>query len=332
MSCNVIRLVTLSLIVLMFSLRALPAMAQDDAQRAALRGRIDFTNSRIILAPPVEARSAQPPVDPRSFAAAVQRLTGARTVALAPPPSLPPFSTMPIAPDGAEATDASSRGFDSLPRAGDASCAVYRGTTELHDIEVHMSDIAVLVRGADRYVRAVPSPVRDEAVLAQAMDLAKSLGAVPQETRPDVRVLAVASRLNRPGALPGPSVQLGKKVFLDRAIGNVEVAGQRLVMTFNLDGRLRKVRGRWTPIDYARSRLRSQLTQAEFIERAVSALVNAKVPASDKSLPILLFTYFKPGLAQVPCGPVPVELRGAALVEMAGPEGSNPVVYYDFAI
>jgi hypothetical protein len=120
-------------------------------------------------------------------------------------------------------------------------------------------------------------------------------------------------------------------VYFQRVLGDVEVAGQRLVASFKLDGTFRKLRGRVTPIDYERSQLRSTLTSDAFVERALDALIAARVPL-DSTLPIHLYTYFRPRPTAPACGPAPVDLRGLAIVELRGPQGSNRMAQYDFDI
>ena len=149
-------------------------------------------------------------------------------------------------------------------------------------------------------------------------------------------------------------MKLGKKVYFRRVLGDVEVAGNKLALSFNLDGSFRKMRGRWTPIDYANSQLASPLSQDAFVRRAINTLLIRRVP-TDSDLPIFLYTYFQPiahaSLAieprastspgarppsptdAEPCGRIRLDMRGLAMVEMRGPlPGSTRLVQYDFDI
>ena len=82
-------------------------------------------------------------------------------------------------------------------RAGcrDRRCGVFRGQTELHDVEVRLHDVHVLVRDRGRYDPTLPDSASDAVLLRKARLLLAGLGAVPQETTSfDLRTLLAGIR------------------------------------------------------------------------------------------------------------------------------------------
>ncbi len=73
---------------------------------------------------------------------------------------------------------------------------------------------------------------------------------------------------------PKTTTIIGRKAFVYRYIGGVEVAGNKLVLTFALDGRLQKVVGTWSRVRYSNSILKSRLTTHQVRNRAADYLVN----------------------------------------------------------
>jgi len=70
----------------------------------------------------------------------------------------------------------------------------------------------------------------------------------------------------------GPITMVGKAAFTTRDLGGIPVYGNRFHVTVTPQGELHRVKGRWTPIDYAHSVLAVDLTEDDVISLAVSAL------------------------------------------------------------
>lgn len=340
--------------------------ARLDPTREKLRARIDFEESRIILAP-LSAADHPMPFDPEALLRAVHAEAG--TTGAMEVPDEPVRGKMtgrdPGAPtlDGTadEGEDMDRRVFDFEADAADRRCGVYRARTPTHDIEVRLHDVQVLVRDRDRYHPEVSPSLPDTVLLQKSQALLAGLGAIPAEaTSFDVRTLMAGARIEE-AEDEAPMAQsaivtrpLGKKVYFRRVLGDVEVAGNKMAFSFNLDGTFRKMRGRWTPLDYDRSQLSSQLSREQFVDRALDTLLAARV-RPDSDLPIFLFTYFRPieiprapaalrpaaegadssaasGRPPAECGMMAVDLRGLAIVEMQGPGDGTRLAQFDFDV
>jgi hypothetical protein len=120
--------------------------------------------------------------------------------------------------------------------------------------------------------------------------------------------------------------ELEKLVYVQRSIRGIPVVPSRLVFSFNLDGTLRKVAGRWPKIDYQRSQFVSELSSdADAVQRAVQALVDRRVDPFSAGK-IRLFTIYES---------IPVA-RGQHLLDLrliinlaAGEEGPDTVIAID---
>jgi len=336
-----------------------------ETARARLLRRIDFAQSRIILAPAIHSTGAEP-FDAEKFIDALHQVagTGSLLEVADVARSARDHERRPRF-DGAadEVEDANMQVFDFEQDAADRRCGVFRGQTELHDVEVRLHDVRVLVRDRGRYDPSLPDSASDAILLRTARLLLAGLGAVPEETSSfDLRTLLAGVRPEeRDDAPPDPTARerihtlaLGKKVFFRRVLGDVEVAGDKMAFSFNRDGAFRKMRGRWTPVDYANSQLASPLSLQAFVRRAITTLLRHRVPPNSDT-PIFLYTYFQPiahpptstdpgaptapgtrlpaNSDSEPCGRVRLDMRGLAIVEMHGPlPDSARLVQFDFDI
>jgi hypothetical protein len=75
----------------------------------------------------------------------------------------------------------------------------------------------------------------------------------------------------------GPMMMVGKAAFVTRELGGIPVYGNRFHVTVTPQGELDRVKGRWTPIDYAHSVLTAGISEEEVVARAVSALAGAEI-------------------------------------------------------
>jgi hypothetical protein len=155
----------------------------------------------------------------------------------------------------------------------------------------------------------------DAAFLDQAAALLGGLASdVPREL--DLKHLGGSTRVEG-GPVQDESERLGSKVFALRKLGGLPVAGNRLVASYRNDGRLHAVRGLWPTIDVERSRLRSELSAEQVVDRALEQLVAHHVnPDRKEAIVLESFYELRPeGERWV------AVLRAAALVTTYGHEG-----------
>jgi hypothetical protein len=303
-----------------------------------LRRRLDLAQSAIVLEAKIDAETP-PPFDRDRFAKALLATTKAQKfveLGDVPPPPSREGRKKKTDGSGFEPEDPTGNAFDLDPQ--DATCGVMRGETEQHRVEIRKRDLSFLVRDDGAYDPALKGGLDDAKLLAATLGLLRGVGALDAETgNSQVRTLMAGTRTDRTASSPSatpPGVTsraLGKKVFVRRTIGGIEVAGQSAVASFKLDGTFRKLRGRWSGVAYDESQLASSLDRKAFVERALDALLEAGV-AADSTLPIQLLTYFRPSPTAM-CGTVRVDLRGMALVGTRGPDGApGRIVQIDFDV
>lgn len=312
--------------------------AADPDAREALRRRIDFERSVIVLAAKVDPTGVRT-LDRDAFVARLLDTTGATRFALVT--GDPPRPKRERKDGGrAEKEDRRANVFDFDPRPEDEACGIVRGRTERHAVQLALFDGSFLVRDAGRYDPAAVGAPSDAKLAATTRRLLAPLGAGGDEDADfQVRTLIEARRMEgTPGTTPLPAAAaaierapLAKKVFVRRSIGGVPVPSNGAVASFGLDGTLRKLRGRWTTLDASKSQLASDLDRDAFVERALDVMIERKVPL-DSTLPIYLETYFaaRPGSA---CGTMAVDLRGIVAYQTHGPDGApGRVVQLDFDV
>jgi hypothetical protein len=128
--------------------------------------------------------------------------------------------------------------------------------------------------------------------------IAMSSGALPMKKTKDMKVLpnsefasrakanfkalsvddsqaqvAVESLAARSLAAPDESREVEKLVFVDRVVNGVPVLGNRVVLSHHLDGRLRQIVGRWTPINFEKSQFASQIASAQELTAALAEMM-----------------------------------------------------------
>lgn len=89
-----------------------------------------------------------------------------------------------------------------------------------------------------------------------------------------------------------PIVMVGKAAFVTREIGGIPVRGNRFHVTVTPQGELDRVKGRWTPIDYAHSVLTAGITEKEVVARAVTELAEVGVDV-DRAPQITIGTAYR---------------------------------------
>jgi hypothetical protein len=119
--------------------------------------------------------------------------------------------------------------------------------------------------------------------------LLELLGAAPYES--DV----VVSTLQAAGGVigePDEARDVFKKVYVSRGISGVPVAGDYLVVTFDLDGSFRKLVGTWRRVDGLQSQLSTSMSENEVHSFVSASLEGMNVPLRDSVYSIDLGTAY----------------------------------------
>lgn len=112
--------------------------------------------------------------------------------------------------------------------------------------------------------------VTADRLIAKATTVVESFGLLKDETELSLHNLMEAHQ--SVSSVEGTTREVASKVVIVRRLGGIPVAGDRIVLTYAIDGTLVKVIGRWEPIDYENSALSSSLDDAAIIERAAERL------------------------------------------------------------
>jgi hypothetical protein len=123
---------------------------------------------------------------------------------------------------------------------------------------------------------------------------------------------------------PEEPVALARKVFVDRTIGGVPVLGDRLVVSFGMDGSFRGLHGRWTPVDVAGSVLEVAMDTGE-IEALVAGSMGYGAETTAMVRTVLVPDGIESLAEEGDVGPYPKALRLAweAGVDTMGPDGPS---------
>jgi hypothetical protein len=123
------------------------------------------------------------------------------------------------------------------------------------------------------------------------------------------------------------------KLYIERILGGIPVAEDRLVVTFALDGTLRKVIGKWRALDGTSVRMEKAWTAAEIVERGVAA-VEARGQTKRQRLapgePLRVSTRLVPEPAGQ--GRWSLALAGRVGIVIHGPQGPTKPEGLDFPL
>jgi hypothetical protein len=130
------------------------------------------------------------------------------------------------------------------------------------------------------------------------------------------------------GEEPDEPVALARKVFVDRTIGGVPVIGDRLVVSFGMDGSFRGLHGRWTPVDTEHSVLEVAMDEGEIVGLVADSM------SYGPEVPVMVRTVLVPDgieslVEEGDFGPYPKPLRLAweAGVDTVGPDGPSSTAW-----
>jgi hypothetical protein len=133
----------------------------------------------------------------------------------------------------------------------------------------------------------------DEDLKARTLSFMDALGAEPSEMSLDVRDLTRSYR-DTSGANPTiHSEVFARKVFVDRNVRGIPIVEDGVVLTYTVDGRFKKMIGRWQSVDYDSSRLGTSLTDAAVLDRGIQALVAQKLQPTLHHAPSVRLAYFR---------------------------------------
>jgi hypothetical protein len=128
----------------------------------------------------------------------------------------------------------------------------------------------IRMRDLRGYESSSPTRASDNQLLARSRPILAALGATADQTQFAVRSLMVGSRDG--DGTPVTDREMARKVMVTRAIAGIPVEADHIVLSYSLDGSLRKILGRWHQIDFDRSRFSTVLSDAETFEHAMQKL------------------------------------------------------------
>lgn len=160
-----------------------------------------------------------------------------------------------------------------------------------HDVAGHLYSGELTVRDLRGLDSAGPALSSADAVSSHVYDLLSEIGFDSMQVV--LKTTWLASRERLVGETGGSErvERMAIKSFAYREIGGIPVDGDKIVFTYSLDGTLRKIVGRWTPVNYERSSIASSATMEQFLERAAEALLAVGV-AEQGAKDIRLGTHF----------------------------------------
>lgn len=226
--------------------------------REELRACLDLARSKIILPGRVDIAPTGEDFSPERFLASVESLVG-----------------------------------EELPSTTVDASGHIVGENATRTIDIDTQRRRFILRDLRDYPEVSPDrEAQPEALLAATKDLLRAIG----ENDPDSHAFEVrylgASVKERGGGAP-TVYRVARKIFVQRLIANRPVLGDRIVFTFGLDGRFRKMLGQWRRLDLTASRLTTQVTEEQFIEAALDSLVARGIEA-DPDMRIVLQTVYTP--------------------------------------
>jgi hypothetical protein len=123
--------------------------------------------------------------------------------------------------------------------------------------------------------------VDEASLLETAHSLYTALGVVENEATVTVNTVMSALR----DMESGEEIEVreeGKIIVIDREIDGIRVSGDRIAIIADVDGTVKNVVGRWSPIDYANSKFSTRLTRQEVFRRAAGVLAEKGINADTK--------------------------------------------------
>ncbi|GEM_PF-6204452 len=202
------------------------------------------------------------------------------------------------------------------------SNARFIGKSHRYDVSVNHNSHEILVRDNGHYRPDIEAGYSNEHYRGSAEGLLRSIGARVDEADIRVENLGRASMTHVPegeDAVAGLPERIGKKVFARRVINGIPVPKHRAVLSYNLDGRLRKMRAKWPSVKEIRKggpRFINR-TEDEVFDMALEVLAKNDVPAN--GAPIYIGTFYDE-IDSDESGAV-LKLRGAVVTQSRGPNG-----------
>lgn len=130
----------------------------------------------------------------------------------------------------------------------------------------------IVVRDKERGYESQEVKSFDETELLQESgDVLKGVIGVDEEVIRKYAVKLVAWD-NEKGKSDAEEREVARKVFYHRGVGGVEIAGDRVVVSYAKDGSLRKILGMWRQIDWESSKLTSDKTEQDVVDMAMEEI------------------------------------------------------------
>lgn len=194
-------------------------------------------------------------------------------------------------------------------------------------ILINSNRMTFTVRDSRAYDVLYTTNILDEDFASDAEILMAELGISKDDMDVEVAGLGVTEKENidqTDQTTKNSSRRIATKVFINRSIGGIPVLGNYVVVSYALDGTLRKVLGCWHAFDYSLGRTSSKLSLSNVKEKALDELMrrqsNGNVrPVEDR--PIELSTQYV--IREVNPGVYTIDLQGVITYYLDGPYGQR---------
>jgi len=211
---------------------------------------------------------------------------------------------------------------ESLGAEAEVTATTVAAETEAFIVDVDAERGVFLIRAKATYpmVESDEWASREE-VFTAAESILNTLGVTDAETATTADLHGQFKAID---GEPEEPVALARKVFVDRTIGGVPVVGDRLVVSFGMDGSFRGLHGRWTPVDVAGSVLKVAMDTGE-IEELVAGSMGYGAETTAMVRTVLVPDGIESLAEEGDVGPYPKALRLAweAGVDTVGPDGPS---------
>jgi hypothetical protein len=124
----------------------------------------------------------------------------------------------------------------------------------------------------------VTQPVPDSTFLGATEELLDAIRANPDEWVLRIATLMVKSQSIDPGFSSITSREVARIVYVQREIQGIPVIGDKMAFGYHLDGRIRKISGLWTPVDYNSTQFTSYYSSTDdAIDMALDKMIEFKI-------------------------------------------------------
>lgn len=120
--------------------------------------------------------------------------------------------------------------------------------------------------------RAAPVVFSNSELVVRATPFLEVLSIAPDQYSLSIHQLRAAERHRHSTAILD-DFAVSHKLMIQRHIGGIPVIGDDMVVTLGLDGVFQKMIGRWSPVDYRASKLRTRMSGEQIVQRTLETAV-----------------------------------------------------------